>query len=168
MSPEAVNDFGTFYNEIEGRLGIGGIYEAIRPFASKASEHAARLAAVLQVVEDPNASIITVANVHRAIQLMRFYLGATERLITGGQLDPLLVKAQQLLDWLHKKKHSLIYVELIYQKGPCFVRQASEALPLIRILEKHGWLIRMKAGSVVDGKSRQQAWKVCPAPAIQV
>ena len=129
----------------------------IRAFANKAAEHAARLAAVLQLVEDYDAGLISAANMTAGIRLAQFYIGEALRLHHAGTTDPDLTEAQKLLDWLDERGERLISLPDIYQRGPNSVRSKAKANKLVRILEDHGWLVEVGPAKV-GGVQRREVW----------
>jgi uncharacterized protein DUF3987 len=70
-STEAAKVWRTFVDNVEMQLGPGGAVEPINGFANKLPEHAARLAAVLTLVEEPAALEITPDLMARGIVLAK-------------------------------------------------------------------------------------------------
>ena len=76
--------------------------------------------------------------------------------------------AEKLLAWLRVRYEPnsgngtgiLVYPVLVYQYGPNGVRDKTTAKKIIRILENHGWLLEIEGGAEVDGKYRQEVWRV--------
>ena len=44
--------------------------------------------------------------------------------------------------------------------GPNALRETPKARAALGILEKHGWLVALEAGTVVRGAARKEAWRV--------
>jgi hypothetical protein len=61
LSSEAMQGWIAFVDHVERQIGRGGDLEPIRGLANKLPDHAARLAAVLTLVEDLNAGEVGVA-----------------------------------------------------------------------------------------------------------
>ena len=55
MSPSAAALWIEFYDAIELEQATGSELQGARAFASKAAEHAARIAGIIQMVNDPDA-----------------------------------------------------------------------------------------------------------------
>ena len=62
-----------FHDWIQEHLHHGGIFRPISGIAAKAAEHALRLAATLALVDNLNASAISLEQVKNGITLARFY-----------------------------------------------------------------------------------------------
>ena len=149
-----------YCDAIEVQLGDDHPLEPIRGFANKAAEHAARIAGVLAVIENPNAGVIDVPHVRAGIALMDYYLTEAIRIQETGLGKPDLKLAERLLNWLHSTQHPAVYAVQIYQHGPAGIRDAETARRIIAILEKHRWLIRVPNGMELDGAHRRDVWTV--------
>ena len=164
MSSEARQGWIAFADHIERQIGPGGDMEAIRGLANKLPEHAARLAAVLALVEDLNVPAITGEHLAAGIRLAEHYAGEALRLFQAGRSDPDLLLAQRTLDWLQKKwRESHLGLSDLYRLGPNAIRDKKTASRMIRILEDHGWVVPMKDGAEVGGQHRREAWRIVRA-----
>lgn len=143
-------------------MGDGGVLEPIRGLANKAAEHAARLAGVLAVIENPDCVEISLAQVQAGIDLMDYYLTEALRVQSVGIGDPVLRLAEQVLTWMHDAGHTHVYPAVVYQRGPYSVRDAETARRVLAILEKHRWLVKQPDGKEIDGTYRREAWEVVP------
>jgi len=161
FSPEASKGWIAFYDHIEVLTGPGGDMEPIRGLANKLAEHAARLAAVIALVDDLAAPNVSAAHIDAGTQLAQHYASEALRLFASGRTDPNLILAQRTLDWLHQKwgEGFISHVEL-YQNGPTAIREAKLAKKMIAILEVHGWLVPVEGGCEIKGQRRRKAWRV--------
>ncbi len=138
--------------------------EAIRGFANKLPEHAARLAAVLALVEDLNVPAIAGEHLAAGIKLAEHYAGEALRLFQAGRNDPDLLLAQRTLDWLLEKwGEDYVGLSDLYRLGPPSIREAKKARKMADILVDHGWFVRMEGGAEVGGQHRREAWRVVRA-----
>lgn len=148
LSADAKELWITFHNAIENELSPRGKYAVIKAFASKAAEHALRLAAVLTLIEEPDAAEIPAERIDSATLLVDYYLEESLRLCGIGSSSPLDIQyqeAERLWDWLQLRSGSkgpVISVVEIYQSGPRFVRTAQKARSLMRTLALHGFVRR--------------------------
>ena len=92
-----------FYDEVERQQANGGELEGARPFASKAAEHAARIAGVITLVENPNATQIEGLAMDAAIELTAFYLTEHLRLTGAGRKERIDGRLRTLLAWLQQR-----------------------------------------------------------------
>jgi hypothetical protein len=53
-----------------------------------------------------------------------------------------------------------MHLARIYQWGPNALRNAGTARAAMLVLVEHGHAIAMKAGAVVDGAKRREAWRL--------
>lgn len=93
----------SFYNQTEAMQAAGGELEGARPFASKAAEHAARIAGVITMIEDPTARFIESDAMDGAIQITGFYMGEHIRLTGVGRTERVNGNLRLLLEWLHRE-----------------------------------------------------------------
>ena len=90
-----------FHDNVEGQLGEGEELAPIRGFGNKAAEHAARLAAIVTLVENPEATTLGKLGIEAGIALTEFYLAEALRLCDVALGDPELAVAEATLAWLH-------------------------------------------------------------------
>jgi hypothetical protein len=158
---QAADRYFEFADHVELRLGKGGELEPIKGFGNKLPEHAGRLAAVLQAVEDLDAAAMSETNFANGIILGEFYASEALRLNEGAHIRVQLRRAQQLLDWLHEGwGEENISLPDIYRRGPYAIRDQKTARDLARVLEEHGWLSRISQGAVVAEQHRREAWRI--------
>jgi hypothetical protein len=160
LSPDAREVWIRCHDAAERRIGPGGAWEPIKALGSKAPEHAARIAGVLTLAADPDATEIGTAALEGGIALVDFYAAEALRLIGVGLADPDIVLAETLLGWLHTTGRTVVHLAEIYQFGPRAIRDKETALRIVRILEDHGAVRRLKPGTEVDGHRRRDAWEV--------
>lgn len=145
ISAEATAAWREFLDFIEGMCGREGGLSIIGDFAAKAAEHAARIAAVLTIVNDTWSTEIAIDTMKSAITITEWYLGEAMRLARASRTDPRLLQAQQLLDWLRGRDEEVVGFREIIQFGPGAVRTKVEAEQAISILVTHGWLVEISA-----------------------
>ena len=142
-----------FADHIEKQLGPDGPFAPIRAFAAKAAEHAARLAAILALIDDLTAPTVTAAFLEAGITLVEHDLGEWLRLHDVADADPALLRAKRLLQWLATGwTEPLIGLPEIYQLGPNALRDARTAREAVQTLADHGWLVPQEGGAVVGGR----------------
>jgi hypothetical protein len=139
----------------------GGELEPIRGLANKLPEHAARMAGVLSLAENIQATEIDHNTLEQGITLATYYASEALRLTGGCQIPPDLQLAVKLLSWLHVKwDYPIISLPDIYQKSIHAIKDKSTAHKIVRILEDHRWLIRLPQGGKIKGIQRQEVWRV--------
>jgi Protein of unknown function (DUF3987) len=150
----------TFADDVEGQIGRGGVLEPIIGFANKLPEHAARLATVLTLIEDPAANDVTQEFMARGIVLAQHYSSEALRLFQGAKVDRDLRLAAQLLDWLVSWGDPNVSLPDIYQFGPNAIRDRKTALRVVGILETHRNLVKLPSTTIVKGERRRDAWLI--------
>ena len=166
LSTEAKAQWISFHNAIELQLHGRGKYVTIRAFASKAAEHAIRLAAVLTLIEDPDSCKIPAEKLHSATELVDYYLEENLRLSGMGSSSPLdatYEECDRLADWLQmrpREKGNLISIVEIYQTGPRAIRSARKARSLMKTLTIHGYVRRCFNTTDGDKKSKGEMYEI--------
>lgn len=147
-----------FARQVEEAQAQGGPFEDIRAFASKTAEHAARIAAVLTIYADPNASEVTGETMAGAVELATFYVNEAARLADAAIVPPEVADAERMRRWLLTSwTEPCISAGIAAQRGPFKV--TDRARKALRHLEKHGWIIEDN-GAEVSGKARKEAWRI--------
>jgi hypothetical protein len=161
FSTEAVVRWFEFVEHVEESIGRGGALEPIKGFGNKLPEHAARLAAVLTLVENINAPEITVDVLERGIALAEHYATEALRIFESSRASAELVLAQRLLHWMQQKwPEPVISLPDIYQRSLNAISDKATATKIVAILVDHGWLHRIEGGAVVAGQYRKEAWRI--------
>jgi hypothetical protein len=162
LSDEAKAVWVEFYNGIEAMLAKNEKLEIISAFGSKISENALRLAAVLTLIDDIDATEINLDTWERATKLLDYFTTETLRLYEAGSQTYEMALADKFLDWLHNKwTEPLIALSIVYQYGPKEIRNATQAKKVIETLVEHGWLTPYAGkGIIVGGKKAIKAWAI--------
>lgn len=161
FTPSGADLLREFYNAVETRVGPEGELDAVRGVANKAVEHASRLAAVLTVLDNPEAVRVELRATEAGIVLAQFYLGETLRIREVAAVDYDLLLADRLLSWIRAQGVERISLRRILRLGPNSIRDRDTALRLLRILEEHRHLEPL--GDVeIEGVRVRQAWRVLP------
>lgn len=147
-----------FARQVEESQAQGGPFEDIRAFASKAAEHAARIAAVLTIYADPDATEVTEETMVGAVELATFYVEEAARLADAAIVPPEVADAERMRRWLLTSwSEPCISAGIAAQRGPFKV--TDRARKALRHLEKHGWVVEDN-GAEVSGKARKEAWRI--------
>lgn len=163
LAPAALPMFVAFCDHIEKEIGPRGSLAAIRPLANKLAQHAVRLAAVLTLVADLKAGSIASEALDQGIMLVEHYAAEALRLTEAGAPDPGLRQAQDVLEWFQTSwPEPLVSLPDIYRLGPSRVRDAKTARAAVRVLEDHGWLVRIGTGAKIKGAFRREVWRLVP------
>lgn len=146
MEPAAQEAWIEEHDAIERQLGHGGDMQEIKPTAAKGAENLLRIAGVFAVIEGHQA--ITPELIERAAVLVRWYLAEALRLTNPSKIDPQLLQAQRLLDWLMTNQWHSFDARTLQREGPPFIRKSAKQRDLIlAVLVEYRWL------STADGKT---------------
>jgi hypothetical protein len=133
--------------------------EDTRAFASKAAEHAVRIAAVLSTFEDPGRSTIAAETMCNAITLAGFYIGEARRLSDAALVSSETAEAERMRKWLLDSwTEAHISPTDAAQRGP--FKETKRARQALGVLEAYGWLVRMDGGARIHGNRRREAWRI--------
>jgi len=136
-------------------LGPHGDLQPISGFGAKLPEHAARIAGVLSLFENPDATNVNATALQNGITLSHHYAAAALRLHGQSRINDDLVKAAMLLEWARQKSdRGLVSLPDIVQTGPSRIRDTATARKLAGILEQHRYFIRVQGTATVNGEER--------------
>lgn len=158
LSPDARRLLISFHDAVESQLGADGTLAQVKAFGAKATEHAARLAAVLTAFADPEPGKIGAEAATNGITLAYHYTSEMLRLGDASRVNPDLRLAARLLDWWQRRPDPRAHLAEVYQRGLNALGAADDARRIIAILEDHGWLRRLPERVVLDGRARREAW----------
>ena len=162
LHPEAAIMWRAFHDYVERAQRPEGELAAIRAFASKLPEHAGRIAAVLAAIADPELVEVSAEAMAQGIILAQHYAEEMLRLNGCAAVAPDLRLAQRLLTWWQVRTDRRCHLAAIYQHGPNPLRDAATARRIVTVLEEHGWVRRLEAGTLVDDAPRKDAWELVP------
>ena len=160
LTSDAKRTWIAFADHIEELQREGGDLYPIKGFASKAAEHAARIAGVLAMFETPDATEISANAVSGGIEIAQYYIGEAVRLFHSASDDQELILAQKVFDWGMQQQGGIIALAELYRCGPNAVRDKKTATRMIEILEQHHRAERIEGGAEVNGKPRRDVWKL--------
>jgi hypothetical protein len=140
---------------------IVGKLRTVRGLASKAAEHIARIAAVLTLVTNSDAIVVSEDAMRRAAILMEFYLGEALRLSDVQPQHEQAELAVMLWNWLVLRGKQHVTLPELAQFGPAKLRKVQTLRALMEVLADH-YLVRRVPDGVVEykGKTRREAWEV--------
>lgn len=161
LSPEARALLVAFSDTIEAAQAPGADLAHITGTASKTAEQAARIAGVLTLWRDLEAPKVEARDMADAIELAQFYLSEASRLASAALVSSEIDRAEALRKWLLENwPESEVLVRDVVRLGPNPLRESPKARAALGILEKHGWLAPLEAGTVVRGAARTEAWAI--------
>ena len=160
MTADARRRWIAYSDEVDAALKPGLRLHEISGFASKIAEHAARIAAVLAVYDDPAVQCLDTHHLERGIELANYYASETLRLFDASSIRAELKQAEVLLNWLQRVWHEpAVSVRVILRRGPKPIRDKATAERLLSILESHGWVWALDEAAV-EGKPVRKAWGI--------
>lgn len=161
LNPEAKAALIEYADDVERKQSKGSKYEAITGTASKSAEQAARLAGVFTIFSDITASQVAADTMHNAIRLARYYLDEACRLVEVAISSSEMQTADNLLKWISQNHgvQPFLFSDVL-QNGPNSVRDSKRLKTLFTILTDYGWLIKMPKATIVNGKSRNTAYRL--------
>ena len=142
MSVAAAALWIEFYNAIETEQAAGAELQGARAFASKAAEHAARIAGIIEIANDSDAAEVSVETMVGAIEVASFYISEHVRLTGAGNGDRRTALLRTLLAWMQERGR-IAHKDLL-QRAPNAVRvlKADGINPLLDELAQRGYIRR--------------------------
>lgn len=140
LSDEARRLWVAFYNQIEAMQANGNELEGARPFASKAAEHAARIAGIMTVIADADTRVIDAKAMDGAIQVTGFYLNEHLRLTGAGRQERQDSDLRELLVWLQRSGPVLAKKDVLQKSPRRLGRKAARLRPLLDKLVARGYV----------------------------
>jgi hypothetical protein len=160
LTPDAKRRWIAIHNAVERDMKDGCAFSSIRAWASKGPAQALRIAGVLTLITDPDASVIGLEAIEQGAALMQFALGEAVRIV-GTAAVPLEIRhAEALLGWCHASRLPLVHSADALRLGPGVIRTKRAFDAAVTELERAGWAIPMDGGCVVDGKHRRRVWSI--------
>lgn len=139
LNQDALAAWITAHDAIEAALGWGGDLQEIRPTAAKGAENVLRIAGVLSIIE--GSPVITRSIIERATVLMKWYLDEALRVFHPVKVEPHLIEAQKLFEWLCSKRWHQFEARALQREGPRFARKsAAQRDRLLDVLVAHRML----------------------------
>ena len=161
LTAKARAQLSAFSDAIEAAQAPSGDLAHISGTASKTAEQAARIAGVLTLWRDLYAPEVQVCEMNYAIMLAQYYLAEASRLSSAALVSAEIDKAEKLRRWLLESfPETEVLVRDVVRLGPNALRESPKARAALGILEKHGWLVALEAGTVVRGAARANAWRI--------
>lgn len=169
LTPEARQCLIEFSDHCEKHIGPGGKYEAISDFASKMTENATRLAAVVAFFSAGmglTASGLSLQAAKAGVALVEFYASEAARLYGAAVVDDDTARAAALIDWIRRRDLPAIGLRYLQRRGPVQTRAAAPLKRAVEVLVDNGHLVKIQGGAVleIEGKTERfaQAYTVVP------
>jgi Protein of unknown function (DUF3987) len=150
---DAFDAWCALHDGIEDNLKASGRFADVKTFASKAAEHAARIAAVLAFVEGYEHPLVE--HVQRAGVLISYYLESMLVRTQEAQEDSDELLARDLIKWI--KEHGGKLSASNFKKLPHQFRRSTVARKILSLLVTTGHL-RVSENNIRTGKA--SAWEV--------
>ncbi len=161
LHPEARKRLIHYYNDVEGHQRPNGPLRDISAFASKSAEQVARIAGVLTLVENPQASTVSDHTMHNATLLGNHFLTEAVRLIDEAATSVEIQQAEMLRKWLCDTwTHPAIAIREAMQFGPNCLRDNQTLKALFGLLEENDWIRKLQHGAKINGRHCSTAWQI--------
>lgn len=153
LSDEARALWVEFYNAIEIEQGSDRALcdGRVKPWASKAAEHALRLAAVIELAANPDATLVSAETMEGAIEVASYYLGEFLRLLGLSAETAHCKRLALLLEFLRERGPTVRHADVLQRtpRGELRGLKAEGLGPLLDELARLGYIRR-----------RGDAWEV--------
>jgi uncharacterized protein DUF3987 len=156
LSNEAKSHWIEIYNVVERELKSGGLFELVKPTASKAAENALRIASIFAIVED--TSEISLDQARRGWIIARYYLRVTLRFTQLSDASALERDAVAVSEWIKDKSNGTAKIEDMQKRlTPKRCRKSVAQIRTIMAALVHG-----KKAIVIDKNTRGEpsSWRM--------
>lgn len=140
IEPNAQAVWRQYHDHIEAQCKPGGELDGVRDFAAKSAEQAARIAAILTIIRNPQSLTVELPEMQAGTKLADWHLYEAARLTSGARISPKLEAASRMLEWLKGQEQQPVHLRRILQFGPKALRTKSVAVDALNILAEHGYL----------------------------
>ena len=160
LDPAARELLVQFHDNVEVELPAGKALETCRAFASKAPEHAARIAGVMAAYAgEASVSARTMAD---AITIAEFYLGEAVRMADAATISKEIADLERLRKWLVESwGEAFISPAIAAQYGP--FRETRTNKKMLKNLAEYGHVSPIEGGAMVQDKHRREAFRIVRA-----
>ena len=172
LDPQARDCLIAFSDHCERQIAPGGKYVDIADFASKMTENATRLAAVLAYFSFGNRLVrdkLSVNAVKAGIALVEFYASEAARLYGAAAVDDDTANAATLIDWIRKRDLKAVGAQYLNRHGPPQTRSAPALKRALAVLQEFRHLVPIPGGAHLDlgakPKFYAEAYSVVPLDA---
>ena len=163
LTPQAKTRWTSIHNALEKDMRDGGDFASVRAWAGKAPAQILRIAGVLTLIGNPDATSIQADILDQAAVLMTFSLSEAVRIIGTSQVPTEIKHAEALLSWCHSEKKKFLHSGAALQFGPNVIRSKQAFDNAIHELERAGWAAAVDGGCEIDGKYRRRVWAIMEA-----
>lgn len=162
LAPDARALLTKYADEVEVAQCPGAAMSGVTGYASKSAEQACRIGGVLTLWRDLRATAVEAEDMASAIELAAFYLSEALRLADAAKVSEETDRAERLRQWLMEEwPHPEVLTGDVVQKAPVrALRETKTATAALGLLEKHGWVVALPAGTMVRGAARSTAWRI--------
>ena len=130
-------------NAIESRIAPDAELAGVRAWASKGTEQVLRVAAVLTLVEHPDANVIDAATIERAGEIVAYHLGEAARIVGTASVPVEILHAEAIVRWCRDNGRDVVSSRDLLRLGPGQIRTADAVNAAMVTLERHRWACRV-------------------------
>lgn len=138
LTDEAVDELVDFGNQVEFDMRPGGELAQVRNFVNKAPEQAGRIGATMAVMAGQDR--VEASSMRSGIAIASYFLNETRRLASRAEEDPLVEKAEKLVQWLSGPQRNGCRISEVLRLGPSCVRQKRVRDDVLEFLQNKDWI----------------------------
>jgi hypothetical protein len=178
FTEEASEEMYVFQEEMQERLRRGGDLHPMASWASKLPGKLARIAALITLYEDPDATQVQAAQLRAALAMAPYFVTHARLCLDlmGANRDAKLMPARDVLEWLRRRKEDK-------RRDPFTVRDAQRGVDgnswgpegvtsetvhdAIHVLVDKGWVVPLPAPERPEGqRGRAPSPRYTPHPLV--
>ncbi|MDY0872649.1 DUF3987 domain-containing protein [Dongia rigui] len=145
MSPQAKEIAIKFHDANEAQRAPGGAFDDILEFSARCTENAARIAAIIELVGNPDAMEVSGQSMQRSVELMEYYRAEALRLSGVMSVHPDIVLAERVRSAIENLGGTASLRD-IYTHGHNRIRAKDLVVRGLSVLKDHGQVIELPGG----------------------
>lgn len=136
-----------FHNDAERELDRLGQFGDVADFAAKAAENAARIAAILWVIENGLGGEIDAATMQAAAAIASWHLHEAKRIVGATEVPQAVADATLLVEWMQKRSRWRISPRDVLHEGPSRLRSKARRDAAAKVLIQTSHLFELATPS---------------------
>jgi hypothetical protein len=163
---EASDIFARWDQGLEDRLGPGEELEHLAEWVGKLRASVLRIAALLHLAHGHPGIQVTPETMRKAIALGEYFLGHAQSIIGRWGTDGRLIRAEQVLGWLRRKKLTEFSARDMQRMNNRLFATIEETRGPLEVLIERGWIRPLFDGPLVLGRRGMESPRFAVRPEV--
>ncbi len=146
LTPEAREEYEKIYYKVEREMGKRGALRSLprddqNNLINKMATASLKLAATLQLSDNPAARDLDAEHVRRGVALVEYFMAELKRVTRILPTAKTTSDAIKLMELLRSNRLTEFTSSWCYSKGPHSLRTQKTLKPVLHLLEEYGWIM---------------------------